>query len=349
MEKKIAIIGSGFFGVTLALILSKKHKIDLFEKKKTILNGASKANQMRFHRGYHYPRSIKTLNEVKKFNKSFIDYYGKNNLGNTNNYYAISKINSKTSYKKFIEFLNKNKLYYKEIYNKNFSNKVSNPILSNEKNLNYFKIKEKINKKIKKSKNIKIYLGQEFKKEKYSHYDKIIIACYEQNNNILKNLGIKPKKRFKYELIEKIIIKLPKKFKTESFMVLDGKFVSLDPYLGTDYHLLSDVKFSKIEITKGLFPNFKSSQKKFINKGMIKDIKISRFSKFIDNSSKYLPFLKDSKYIGSFFVVRTIEINKEKTDERLNQIFKINNKIFTILSGKWNTAVGLANKFSKLV
>ena len=40
MEKKIAIIGSGFFGVTLALILSKKHKIDLFEKKKTILNGA---------------------------------------------------------------------------------------------------------------------------------------------------------------------------------------------------------------------------------------------------------------------------------------------------------------------
>ena len=35
-----------------------------------------------------------------------------------------------------------------------------------------------------------------------------------------------------------------------------------------------------------------------------------------------------------------IEINKEKTDERLNQILKINNKIFTILSGKWNTSVG---------
>ena len=74
MEKKIAIIGSGFFGVTLALILSKNHKIDLFEKKKTILNGASKANQMRFHRGYHYPRSIKTLNEVKKFNKTKFFY-----------------------------------------------------------------------------------------------------------------------------------------------------------------------------------------------------------------------------------------------------------------------------------
>ena len=29
--KKIAIIGSGFFGVSSALILSKKHKIDLYK------------------------------------------------------------------------------------------------------------------------------------------------------------------------------------------------------------------------------------------------------------------------------------------------------------------------------
>jgi predicted NAD/FAD-binding protein len=29
---KIAIIGSGYFGSTIALILSKKHNIDLYEK-----------------------------------------------------------------------------------------------------------------------------------------------------------------------------------------------------------------------------------------------------------------------------------------------------------------------------
>ena len=107
MKKKIAIIGSGFFGVAIALILSKKHEIDLYEKKKTILNGASKANQMRFHHGYHYPRSIETLNEVKKFNKAFIKFYGNDILGKTNNYYAVSKHESKTSYDKFIKFLNK--------------------------------------------------------------------------------------------------------------------------------------------------------------------------------------------------------------------------------------------------
>ena len=65
-------------------------------------------------------------------------------------------------------------------------------------------------------------------------------------------------------------------------MVLDGKFVSLDRYLGTNYHLLSDVKFSKLEVIKSYFPNFKSAKKKFINKGIIKNIKFSRFNKFIN-------------------------------------------------------------------
>ena len=63
---KIAIIGAGFFGATAALKLSKYHDVDLFEKKKDILNGASKINQFRFHLGFHYPRSKKTLNEIKR-------------------------------------------------------------------------------------------------------------------------------------------------------------------------------------------------------------------------------------------------------------------------------------------
>jgi D-amino-acid oxidase len=348
MKKKIAIIGAGFFGVAAALILSKKHKVDLYEKKKTILNGASKANQMRFHQGYHYPRSIETLNEVKKFNKSFIKFYGNGILGKTNNYYAVSKHKSKTTYDKFLKFLNKNKLFFKKVKNKNFSNHVSEPILSDEKNLNYFIIKKKILSKLKSSK-INLILNKKIQKKDLVNYDKIIIACYDQNNIVLKDLGVKPKKKYKYELVEKIIIKLPKKFKKESFMVLDGKFVSLDPYLGTNYHLLSDVKFSKIEIIEDYFPRFKSSKKKFINKGIVKNIKVSRFNKFINNSKDFLPFLKKAKYIGSFFVVRTIEINKEKTDSRLNQIIKINKKIITILSGKWNTSVGLAQKLNYLV
>ena len=63
---KIAVIGSGFYGSALAIILSKKNEVDLYEKKSKIFNGASSCNQFRFHSGYHYPRSQKTVNEINR-------------------------------------------------------------------------------------------------------------------------------------------------------------------------------------------------------------------------------------------------------------------------------------------
>ena len=58
-------------------------------------------------------------------------------------------------------------------------------------------------------------------------------------------------------------------------MVLDGKFVCLDPYVGTKYHLLSDVKNSKLEIVKGKYAKFNHFNKKYLNKGIIKKKKIN--------------------------------------------------------------------------
>ena len=77
---KIAIIGAGFFGLSIALNLSKNHKVEVFETKKTILNGASASNQFRFHLGYHYPRSQKTVREINKSKDLFISYFGKDIL-----------------------------------------------------------------------------------------------------------------------------------------------------------------------------------------------------------------------------------------------------------------------------
>ena len=132
-------------------------------------------------------------------------------------------------------------------------------------------------------------------------------------------------------------------------MVLDGKFVCLDPYLGTNYHLLSDVKYSKLEISKGKFANFKHPNKKYLNQGIIKKKKISQFKNFISHGSKYLPIIKKAKYIGSFYVTRAIKNGKEKTDERLNEIKKNKNNVITIFSGKWNTCIGVAKKIEKIL
>ena len=77
MKKKIAIVGAGFFGLSIAFFLNRKFDITVFEKKTDILTGASRANQLRFHLGYHYPRSIKTLKEIQTMNKSLLNFTGK--------------------------------------------------------------------------------------------------------------------------------------------------------------------------------------------------------------------------------------------------------------------------------
>ena len=346
-KKKLAIIGAGFYGCTAALILSKDYDVEIFEKENDILNSASKINQFRFHRGYHYPRSQKTIDQIKYSYKKFTKFYGKNVLKSTNNFYAISKKNSVTSFDRYIKILKKNKLFYKKIINeKLFSNLIEGAIKSNEKTLNYFKIKKKITQLLKEYK-IKINFSAFVNKKMLKDFDKIIVCTYANNNQILKLLGVKPVSKYKYELIEKIIIKLPSKYKNLSLVVLDGKFVCLDPYLGTKYHLLSDVKHSKIEVINNKHPYFKNFKKKLINNTVHKNIKISNYKKFIDKSKKYLPFIKEAKYIGSFFVTRAIKCNVEKTDERTTEIKKINNKIYTIFSSKWNGCVATAEQLKK--
>ena len=340
---KLAVIGSGFFGITLGLVLSKKHEVDIYEKENSILNGASSSNQFRFHLGYHYPRSQKTMHEINKSKDLFISYFGKKIFGKTFNYYLVANT-SKTSYKKYEQFLIKNNLYY--VTKNLFSNNkfIEKTILTKEKILNIFNFKKIVIDKIKKS-NLNLKLKKEFNKKNLEEYDKVIIATYSNNNLLLRKLGIKKLSDYKFQLVEKILVKLPKQYSKKSFIVIDGNYVCVDPYLGTKYHLLSDVKLSKLETTIGKFPTFKNKNKKYLNKGIIKNIKISRFNKFINRSSSYLPFLREAKYIGSMYVVRTIKKNKEKTDERTSSVNFHSNKILSVLSGKWNNCVFLAKNF----
>jgi len=341
---KIAIIGSGFFGLTLGLFLSKKHNVVIYEKENQILSGASAANQFRFHYGYHYPRSQKTVSEIKKSKNLFIDFFKNEKIfQKTLNYYSIAK-NSKIKYKKYIKFLKKNKLYYKKVNNLENTELIDKTILSEEKILNYFNFKKLMKKKIKES-NLKIIFNQKFKKGFLRNYEKVILASYSNNNKILNELGIIDVINYKFELVEKIVIKLPKKYLRQSYVVIDGRFVCVDPYLGTNYHLLSDVKYSKLETITGKFPKFIHKNKKYLNKGIIKNINISKFNKFIERSSLYLPFLKSAKYVGSMFVVRVIKKNKENTDERTSSITRHSSKILSILSGKWNNCVYLSKNF----
>ena len=60
----IAIIGGGFYGCYLAKHLSKNNKVFLYEKNSKLIQESGRNNQYRLHLGFHYPRSLKTIEQT---------------------------------------------------------------------------------------------------------------------------------------------------------------------------------------------------------------------------------------------------------------------------------------------
>ena len=94
-KKRIAIVGAGIFGSTVSIRLAQKGYYDLYEKNNSIMNCASRVNQYRLHKGYHYPRSDSTINQLLNSHTRFIEEYY-DAIEKYTHLYALAKENSLT-------------------------------------------------------------------------------------------------------------------------------------------------------------------------------------------------------------------------------------------------------------
>jgi len=73
----VAVVGGGIFGCTAALRLAKDgHRVSLFERQGSLMQGASGNSHGRIHRGYHYPRSPETISQCKDGFERFVREFG---------------------------------------------------------------------------------------------------------------------------------------------------------------------------------------------------------------------------------------------------------------------------------
>ncbi len=242
MEPKIAIIGGGLFGITIYLKLQKKgYQCFLFEKKKSILKGASSNNLNRVHLGYHYPRDFETARQSLKGYKNFKKFYSSSIVDKFKNYYFIAN-SSKVSIKNYLKFCKLNNLNFKKVnLNKFFlENKyLQGGIKVKEPVYDWEEIKKNINNKLKEFKRNKIFLNQEVLKILYNNnkyilktkkksykFDIVIDASYEGSNKLLKDIN--KQKKF---IFQKVIVF---EFKSKNFdkmglALMDGNYFSFLP------------------------------------------------------------------------------------------------------------------------
>lgn len=343
-----AIIGAGFFGLSTAIKIKEKYpksKVTIFERENDILLGASGKNQFRCHRGYHYPRSEETIQECLEsfgeFNKYFSDTFLK-----SENYYAIAEKNSLTDFDKYLKILKRNKLKYKiETSPLLKSDQIQGLVKVDEKLINIYLIKKKFIRLIKEH-NILLKLNHHFIlcEENMKNYDCVFLCTYDQNNKNLK-LNYKIDKKFYYQLVEKIIVKTPKVYSNKSFVILDGPFMCIDPYIYSNQSILGSVKSSVIDKIlakdydfKKYFKNINSQYYRHIPEKKFKDIK----KKFCD----FFYGFEKTQYLKSFIVIRcTI---KNKKDERITRITNEKN-LFKVFSGKWVNCMLTAKKILKQI
>ena len=346
--KKIAVVGGGIFGCTIASNLSKEGiNVDLYEKNPSIISQASLTNQYRIHKGYHYPRSKETAYQSKKGTISFQKEYPKSIInGDIDHYYCISSTDSLVSSTQYIDFMNEVGLDYKisslDIIKKD---SISLIVKVDELLFDPIVLKTLCEKNIQKY-NVNLFLNKEVNIQNLQKYDYIINSTYSNINALLPK---KLHKDYQFELCEKPLVKLPKSYKNKSIVIMDGPFMCVDPYGNTGYHVMGNVVHAIHSTNVGKFPYTPKEYVSLLNKGIVENPSITNIDKFIYSAKTFFKDIEKLEHIGSMFTFRTVLPNRDKDDARPTIVDQINSKQFVVFSGKIPTCVEAYKKISNII
>lgn len=111
MTTRVLVVGAGVFGCTIARDLALSgFAVDVVERKEVILAGTTTHSVFRVHKGPHYPRSDDTAIQSRDSYSKFMSLFGDCVDYDFQNYYAISKIGSRTSTKSFSRFISRTEM-----------------------------------------------------------------------------------------------------------------------------------------------------------------------------------------------------------------------------------------------
>ena len=326
------VVGAGFFGCSLALSL-KDHmdKILILERESDILRRASCANQARVHNGYHYPRSLLTALRSRVNFVRFVEEYRDCIDDRFKKYYGVSKILSKVTAAQFRSFCERiggsiepASKEVRELFNRDL---IEDVFLVKECAFDAHKLREKIARELIRkeieikldSEAIKVIAAEDAEIEVLfsteSRLDRItarhVFNCtYSRINRILAASGL-PVIPLRHELTEIALVEVPDHLRNLGITIMCGPFFSTMPFPPRGLHSLSHVRYTphhSWQDTEGSYVDandyFYGTPRKTNYPYMIKD------------AQRYVPSLKDCRYVDSIWEVKTVLPSSENDDSR---------------------------------
>ena len=322
------VIGGGFYGCAVALYLADHaRRVLIVEKEADLLLRASFANQARVHNGYHYPRSfITALRSSINFPRFVLDF--RDCIDDTfEKVYAIARHNSKVNAFQFRKGCDNigapikpapkhiKRLFDASLIEEVFSVK--------EFAFDANKLREILRQRLKAS-GVSILFNTSVTKVT-SHGEGQVALClsdgscliagqvfnctYSQINSLLHNSGI-PLLPMKHEVAELALIEVPDNLKNLGVTLMDGPFFSTMPFPALGLHSLSHVRYTPRESVHDL-AGFRDSHD-YLKTADQK----SNYVFMVKDAQRYLPPLREARYVDSLFEIKTVLTQNEVDDGR---------------------------------
>jgi len=357
-KPRVAVMGGGIFGTSIAAELGSFCAVTLFEKNAELLQEGSFINQFRHHRGYHYPRSAETVEEIsssrgdfeKAFKGAIVDTYP--------TYYGLAKEGSLVSGEQFLAFCEKHGLPYKKAFPPGgllAEDRMELSVEVPEANYHHGRLVGLVKKRLSALPNVKVLCGAEVtgcsyspngakiisykkgKAAKKQEFDFVINATYANINRFVHWLGFEPYP-IRVDLAEVLIVRLP--IDPVSVTVIDGPFATLMP-------TGNENEFTLYHVTESIISRYVPED------GLVRkpqaNAKASNQKAIFEESMKLFPILKDAVIVESRIVHRGVQAFREHDDMRVADIVNHGFGCWSILSGKILSSVSVGKRLASIV
>lgn len=364
---KAMIVGGGFFGIYLALILHKKGiSPEIIELDHDLMQRASYHNQARVHNGCHYPRSMITAVRSRVNYPRFVRDFPECIVDGFEKYYAVSRVFSKVNADQYERFMTRAGIPW-ERAGKQVAD-LFDPYMIER----VWKVREVVfdarvlkdtMKRLLKEKEIPVHYGCEALKVEpvnmrlrlscssesgsSTHDARWIFNCtYSRINRLLINSALAPI-AVKHELTEISLIEPPPELKKIAVTVMCGPFFSMLPFPPEPKWTLSHVRLTPqyhwTERNAGSYADpyliLQEKEKKTMAELMIRD------------AARYLPLMKHSRYIDSLWEIKTTLPQSEIDDGRPILVYKdpAMPGFVSILGGKIDNVYDLESVIDEII
>jgi glycine/D-amino acid oxidase-like deaminating enzyme len=327
---RAAVVGAGVYGATIAVELARAgHQVDLYERHRDLLGGATRQQQARLHSGFHYPRSLPTALAAKADAQAFaVRFPGAVNRRNAH-YYAIASEGSLTGADEYLAFCEQLDAGAQVCKPPSLLAGVDVCVRVPEALVNVTALREQLRAELRQAK-VRFRPPADVNPGKLDH-DLVVVATYGR--------GWPAPLRF--EVCEVVMVLGLTAHAFTSFVVLDGESgCSLDPLPTARGHLLYHVTESVHAANEGLTAEIPGHLAPLLDRGVV-PTGGSRVRAVLAGARRHFPALAGATYAGSLFTVRAVLPGVDATDERPTRLLR-DGHLVHVLAGKIDGAPAAA-------